>query len=91
MMGPEEVITPLLAPRLDLRGDFFLGGTSTGVMATFLEGRSSFVSGFLFETLATVLGAYEDTPSSFSLAFLSSSFLQAVEALTLFLAVSISI
>ena len=62
MTGPEEVITPLLAPQLDLRGNFFLGGISPGVMATFLEGRSSFSSGFLFVTLATVLGANEDTP-----------------------------
>ena len=88
MTGPEEVITPLPVPRLDLKGGFFLGGTSTGVMATFLEGQSSFSSGFLSVTLAMVLGTDEDTPS-FSFYFLSSSFFRAVAALTLCLAASI--
>ena len=89
MTGLEEVTTPLPVPRLDLRGDFFLGGTSPRVTTAFLEGGLSFSLGFLFETLATVLGANENTPS-FSFTFLSSSFLRAAAALTLCLTASIS-
>ena len=89
MTGPEEVITPLPTPWLGLRGDFLFGETSPGVMAAFLVGRLSFPSGFLYETLETVLGADEDPPFV-SFTFFSSSFLQAAAALTLCLADSIS-
>ena len=63
MMGPEEVITPLPAPWLGLKGDFLFGEASPRVTIVLFDGRSSFLSGFLFETLLTVLGA-DEVPSS---------------------------
>ena len=63
MMGLEEVITPLLAPWLGLKGDFLFGEASSRVTAVLFDEWSSFLLGFLFETLLTVLGANE-VPSS---------------------------
>ena len=85
-----EVIIPLPMPRLDLRGDFFLGCASPRVTVAFLGGWLSFLSTFLLaEPLETALGVDEDAPS-FPLALLYSSFLWVTAALTLCLATSIS-
>ena len=46
-MGPEEVITPLLAPWLGLRDDFPFGEALLGVTTVFLDRRSSSSSVFL--------------------------------------------
>ena len=84
----EEVITPLPTPWLGLKGDFLFGEASPGVTAVLFYGRSSFPSGFLFETLLTVLGA-DEVPSSPPFASFTSSFLWVVAALILCLAASV--
>ena len=89
MTGLEEVITPLPAPWLGLRGDFLFGEASPGVTAVLFDERSSSPSGFLFETLLMVLGA-DEVPSSVPFASFASSFLQAAVTLILYLAASIS-
>ena len=90
MTGPKEVITPLLAPWLGLRGDFLFGEASPGMTTVLFYGRSSSPSSFLFETLLMVLGS--DGVSSFiPFASFTSSFLRAAAALILCLAASISI
>ena len=89
MTGLEEVITPLPAPWLGLRGDFLFGEASPGVTAVLFDERSSSPSGFLFETLLMVLGA-DEVPSSVPFASFASSFLWATAALILRLAASIS-
>ena len=82
MTGPEEVITLLPEPWLGLRGDFYFGEASPGVMAVLFNGRSSSPSGFLFETLLTVLGA-DEVPSSAPFASFTSFFLRAAATLIL--------
>ena len=88
-MGPKEVITPLPAPWVSLKGDFLFGKASLGVTAVLFDGRSSSRSGFLFKTLLMALGA-DEVPSSVPFASFASSFLQAAAALILYLAVFIS-
>ena len=82
MMRPEEVITPLPAPWLGLRGDFLFREVSSGVIAVLFYGRSSFPLGFLFETLVTVL-AVDEVPSFVPFASFASSFLRVTVALIL--------
>ena len=85
----EEVITPLPTPWLGLKGDFLFREASPGVTAVLFYGRSSFSSGFLFETLLTVLGV-DKVPSSVPFANFASSFLRATATLILCLTASIS-
>ena len=89
MMGPEEVITPLPEPWLGLRGDFLYREASLGVMAVLFNGRSSSPSGFLFETLLTVLGA-DEVPSSVPFTSFASFFLRVAATLILCLSAFIS-
>ena len=87
-MGLEEVITPLPAPWLGLKGDFLFGEASPRVTVVLFDGRSSSPTSFIFETLLTALGA-DEFPSS--VPFVSfASFLRAAAALILYLAASIS-
>ena len=85
MTGLEEVITPLSAPWLGLRGDFLFGEASLGVTTVLFDARSSSLPGFLFETLLMALGVDEVPFTSFT-----SSFLRVAAALILCLAASIS-
>ena len=89
MTGPLEVITPLPAPWLGLRGDFLFREASPKVTAVLFDGQSSSPSGFLFETLLTVLGA-DEVHSSVPFANFASSFLRATATLILCLTASIS-
>ena len=88
MTGLEEVITPLPAPWLGLRGDFSFEALSPRVTTAFLDGQLSLPSGFLFAGLANVLGVDEVSPLAYFALF--SSFWWAAAALTLCLADSIS-
>ena len=63
MTGPEEVIIPLPAPWLGLRGDFLFGEASPGATAVLFDGWLSSPSSFLCETLLTDLGT-DEVPSS---------------------------
>ena len=89
MTGPEEVITPLPEPWLGLRGDFLFEEASPGVTAVLFYERSSSASGFLFETLLTVLGA-DEVPSFVPFASFASFFLRAAATLILCLSAFIS-
>ena len=88
-MGLEEVITPLPAPWLGLKGDFLFGEASPRVTVVLFDGRSSSPTSFIFETLLTALEA-DEVPSSVPFVSFASFFLRAAAALILYLAASIS-
>ena len=91
MTWPNIVINPLIAARLGLGGDGFLGSLSPRVMDTLLGGQLSFPLAFhLGASFSTTLGADAGAPS-FPFAFFSSSFLHAAAALTCALCLAASI